>query len=517
MTWYFRFTTPNQREDGKKVRTAHPICAVDACPDPERMRKVVGAGHAALREGRDPLAAVRTMLAEVLRLPETRVAGNSSVQTWDFATFREEFKKDPPAELRPETIDGYYRAISKTQVGESVYLKRLVEITSQDIRNIRDDIRRRGHDRQSGLTLQALRTALDWATESPRSALSGLTEDNNPIIQVISKRRRNKRKPTHEDAVVAAELIKLDKDQNIVVEDPNVISMEDIGRLLILLRQSEKMPLVKRALLSLLIYSVQRRLTVASAIRKALVGFDGRTMAFWVLDGGTTKSGRPHILPFSSIAWRIVGAWSAALPNSSAWLFPGIATPRKPVPDGHVNARTVNEWMYEACNLAGCSHRYNPHAVRKAFGTYLSKKGKSKAERKLILDHAEGRGADVTEVHYNFDPKLGDKEKVMAAWNTFLDECVELALRSSGSEFNEKSEPLPPAAPEAVSTVAPTIAASPIRVPAHQRLSEPPAVRRERPSGALDQTRLERLQAKLDARKQLDETLARSLGKRRLG
>lgn len=107
MSWYYRFTTLKRRDDGQKVRSAKPICAVDACLDPGSMRTVVAAGQVALRAGNDPLAAVRTKLEEVLHLPITRVVGTlSSEQIWDFATFREEFKKSPPAELRPETIDG---------------------------------------------------------------------------------------------------------------------------------------------------------------------------------------------------------------------------------------------------------------------------------------------------------------------------------------------------------------------------------------------------------------------------
>ena len=111
--------------------------------------------------------------------------------------------------------------------------------------------------------------------------------------------------------------------------------------------------------------------------------------------------------------------------NTSVWLFPGMATRRKPVPDGHVNVRTVNEWMYEACDLAGCSRRHNPHAVRKAFGTYLSQRGISKAERKLIFDHAEGRGGTLqkrTTISIPSSPKSKELSRpgtgsCMSVWN----------------------------------------------------------------------------------------------------
>jgi len=514
MTWYFRFTTKTQRTDGTKVRTAHPICAVDGCPDPEKMRQVVGAGCAALQEGRDPLAAVRVTLAEALRLPETRVSGEPSLHTWDFPAFREEFKNDPPSDLRKDTVDGYYRALSKTQVGTVFYAKRLVEITPQNIRTVRDDILRRGHARQSKLTLQALRTAFDWATESSRSALSGLTEDNNPMSQVVSKRRRNQRKPTNEDAIAAEEFIKLDINKNFVVAYRNVPTMADIGKLLILLLQPAGLPLVKRTILLLLVYSVQRRLTVASAFRKALVGFHQRDVAFWVLDGGTTKSGRPHLLPFSMRAWGVIESWRATLSKSSVWLFPGMATRRKPSPNGHINVRTVNEWMYEACDLAGCARHSNPHSVRKAFSTYLSTRGISKAEVKLILDHTEGRGTDVTEVHYNFDPRLPEKQKVMAVWNSFLDECIKLAQNPREISSPDSTGSVTPVRVGDKSHFEPIVQPSSVQILQLPAYSDVPAVRPKPQTGVSDSTRLDKLRAKLDSRKQLDETLERSLRKR---
>lgn len=514
ISWYYRFTTLKQRDDGQKVRSAKPICAVDACLDPQRMRAVVAAGQVALRAGNDPLAAIRTKLEEVLHLPVTKVVGTpSSEQTWDFATFREEFKKSPPTELRTETINGYYRALSETQVGKAFLKKRLIEITPQDIRQVRDDIRNRGHGRQSALTIQALRTSFEWATDSSRSALSGLTEDNNPMLHVVSKRRRNERKPTNDDAISAAELIKIDENNNIVVEDKKLPLMADIGKILLLLLDPSRLPLMKRAILLLLFYSVQRRRTVASALKRALVGFLAQKIAIWVLDGGTTKSGRPHILPFSLAAWQVIDEWRQTLPKMSVWLFPGMATRRKPVADGHINVRTVNEWMYEVCRHAECSRQLNPQIVRKAFSTYLSKKGIPKADQKLILDHTEGRGSDVTEVHYNLDPKLPKKQIVMAAWNSFLEECMEVARRPLVAVHSERMEP--PVlfrvsdAPQVEPSVLPLQEArwSPCKLDVPSAPSMPPG-------GAPDAARLDKLREKLDSRRSLDETLERSNRKR---
>ncbi len=433
LSWYCRFSTPAVAPDGQKSRTAHPICSVDACPDPVRMRQVVAAGRAALQDGRDPLAAIRTALAQALKLPETRVAGAPSISTWDFDTFRKEFKNDPPSWLRGPTAESYYKAMSRKQIG-NMYDKRLVEITPQDIRDVRDSIRARGKIRQAALTVQALKTAFEWAAESDRSRYSGLTEDTNPAAEVTTKQRKRKR--TKEDAIAAAKRVTINADGNIVIDNPKLPTTEDLGKLLYLLLDPNALPHVRRATLLLLLFSAQRRLTVASALRKAILRLPQHACGVWVLDGGTTKGGTPHILPFADIAGGVIASWITSLPKTGDWLFPGMPTRKKPVPNGHIDVRTVNEWFYEACVQAGCSRRYSPHTVRKAFNTYLSLRGASLADRKLILHHSEGHAGDVTEVHYNLDPKFEPKRKVIAIWNAFLGEC--LAQQSQTADLTSK-------------------------------------------------------------------------------
>lgn len=433
LTWYFRFSTAVVGTHRRKVRSAVPICSVDTCLDPEKMRQVVGAGRTALSDGRDPLAAVRTCLAKLLALPETRVEGDETRTTWSFSTFRKEFKESPPSWLRGPTAEGYYKAMSRTQVGD-LYDKLLVEITPQQIRDVRDSIRRRGNDRQATLTVQALNTAFEWAAESDRSRYSGLTEDTNPATEVTNKQRKRKR--TKADAIAAAKRVTINADGNIVIENPKLLTTEDLGKLLGLLLDPNALPLVRRATLLLLLFSVQRRLTVASALRKAILRLPQNACGVWVLDGGTTKGGTPHILPFADIAGDVVASWATSLPKTGDWLFPGMPTRKKPVPNGHIDVRTVNEWLYEACVQAGCSRRYSPHTVRKAFNTYLSLRGVSLADRKLILHHSEGHAGDVTEVHYNLDPKFEPKRKVITIWNAFLDEC--LAQRTQTTDLTSK-------------------------------------------------------------------------------
>ena len=153
----------------------------------------------------------------------------------------------------------------------------------------------------------------------------------------------------------------------------------------------------------------------------------------WVLDGGTTKGGLPHILPFSEIAAVVIEEWKSTLPAQGDWLFPGLPTRAKPRPSGHINVRTINAWLESAWKFAGASRVYSPHKLRKAFQSYLSKLGVSLSDRKLVIDHTEGRANDVTEEHYNLDPRFEEKLRVINIWNGVLRECIDKTKRTTSS------------------------------------------------------------------------------------
>ncbi len=435
LTWYFRYSTAKLGPHGHAVRTAEPICTVDACADPEKMRTVVAAGKAALRDGRDPMAAARTTLAAILQLPDTRVKSADPavpvLSTWDFATMREQFRIDPPDWLREETIKGYCRAMSPFQVGD-LNKKFLVEISADDIRAVRSAIERRGNSRQANLTVQAIKSAFEWATEDEQSQKSGLTAATNPAAEV-SNRKRRKKKRTTADAIKAAEKVKIDDAGDLIINDPSLPTQEDIGLLLGLLLVPGNLPLIKRAVLLLLVFSVQRRYTVACALRKVVLTYRSAACGVWVLDGGTTKGGLPHILPFSEIAAAVIEEWKLTLPAHGDWLFAGIPTKAKPRPSGHINVRTINAWLEAAWTQAGASRVYSPHKLRKAFQSYLSKLGVNLSDRKLIVDHTEGRDNDVTEEHYNLDPRFKEKLRVINIWNGVLKDCFDKAMQTTSS------------------------------------------------------------------------------------
>lgn len=520
LTWYFRYSTTILGPSGRTKRTAEPVCSVDACGDPDAMRKVIAAGRAGISDGRDAMAAVRTALAEILKLPETRVRPGETVDpdqpvatTWDVATLRREFRDHPPAWLREETVKSYYRAMAPSQVGV-LNRRLLVEITAADIRAVRADIEKRGKARQASLTVQAIKTTFDWAAEPQQSPRSGITDDTNPATEVSTKRRKPRR--TKAQAIEAAKKVAIDAAGNVIIDDPTLPTPDDLGRFANLLATPGKLELMKRAVLLLLLYSVQRRFTVASALRRTVLAARARGCGLWVLDGGTTKAGRPHVLPFADIVASVIEEWKATLPAGD-WLFPGLPTRAKPRASGHINARTINDWLKEAWVLAGASRVYSPHRLRRAFETHLSRKGVSRADRKLILDHSEGRAGDVTEEHYNLDPQFGRKSEVIGIWENLLNEFAERAKCGRphpGIFVQETREPVDTAESEVASLgEAPADLPTPSRPATAEDASPEPGspilAEPLRKTSSTDPARLERLRKQLDKRASFDRTLAR--------
>jgi integrase len=152
---------------------------------------------------------------------------------------------------------------------------------------------------------------------------------------VITKRRKTLR--TKEDAIKAARRISgVDEGGNIIINNPSLPSRDDLGRLVRFLHTAGAFPLVKRCVLLLHLYSVQRRFTIATALRQTILHAPKAACGMWVLDGDTTKAGRPHVLPFSKRVYAVIEEWKRMLPPGD-WLFPGMPTKAKPMPTGHLS------------------------------------------------------------------------------------------------------------------------------------------------------------------------------------
>jgi integrase len=106
------------------------------------------------------------------------------------------------------------------------------------------------------------------------------------------------------------------------------------------------------------------------------------------------------------------------------WLFPVNYRAGKHTKAEHMNVGVLN---HNLDAMPGVYGNLAPHRLRVAFGSYGKKYGGfADGEAKLILDHSEGVGDDVTRGHYDLDPRMERKIEMMEWWTNWLDElCAE--------------------------------------------------------------------------------------------
>jgi hypothetical protein len=79
--------------------------------------------------------------------------------------------------------------------------------------------------------------------------------------------------------------------------------------------------------------------------------------------------------------------------------------------------------------MPGVDDALSPHALRRAIASYGKQLlGYADGEVKLILDHHEGAGGDVTRGHYDLDPRIERKIAMMVAWTQWCDEQAAAAI-----------------------------------------------------------------------------------------
>jgi Arm DNA-binding domain len=114
--------------------------------------------------------------------------------------------------------------------------------------------------------------------------------------------------------------------------------------------------------------------------------------------------------------------------DTARWLFP-VARPRHAgtaPKTPHMNVGTLNHNMDA---MPGVYGHLSPHRLRVAFSSYGKKFGGfADGEAKMILDHTEGVGDDVTRGHYDLDPRIERKIEMMTWWVNWLDEQCAAAI-----------------------------------------------------------------------------------------
>jgi hypothetical protein len=142
------------------------------------------------------------------------------------------------------------------------------------------------------------------------------------------------------------------------------------------------------------------------------------------------QSSAAHQVPLVGWAATVVDILERRLrrDDTAGWLFP-VARPRHAGVEPktpHMNTGTLNHNMDA---MPGVYGQLSPHRLRVAFGSYGKKFGGfADGEAKLILDHTEGVGDDVTRGHYDLDPRIERKIEMMTWWTQWLDEQCAAAI-----------------------------------------------------------------------------------------
>ena len=129
--------------------------------------------------------------------------------------------------------------------------KIITQITDDDIRRIRDSIRARGKIAQSKLTMRTLKALFGWLVETPASGLK-----INPTLHVATS---VKDPPAMlADAIAEAEAFgSAEAEEEFTVEELRILEAE----------LATVMPPSARLALQLALRTLQRRLTVVSALK----------------------------------------------------------------------------------------------------------------------------------------------------------------------------------------------------------------------------------------------------------
>jgi integrase len=397
--------------------------------DPDLVRSAAERAKSLLREGGDP----KSLFASLLQTPtlaaaEARVAHRAG-QVWDWDEARDKFLAACRIDNRPDTVRTYKSASGLVELA-GLKGRVITEITPDDIRRIRDTIRARGKIAQSKLTMRTLKALFGWLVEQPDSGLKV-----NPAKDVATSIKD--RPAMLADAIAAAAAFdNAEAEEEISEKDLHVLDAE----------LANVMPPSARLALQLALRTVQRRLTVVSALKASFRPHGQYGMLWWIHPGilkvGRTRHGEvrrhPHVIPLPPTAQQIVRTALAMTRPDNPYLFPQLRLRRAgDAGDAHLSERLLNAALADLQKPGRPLHavqQFSTHAFRGWFTTHMGRLGYSKTDTKLILDHSEGRTRDTTDEHYNWEQSLPQKFKILSAWDELIGSSASQSTSSPSEE-----------------------------------------------------------------------------------
>jgi integrase len=365
------------------------------------------------RQGLDPTGAIVEMKTGVSvkhQREEAERRGQPSIEWAEARTwFLEEFVR---AKRSIDTYDSYRKELQTPEL--AAFDGRMVaDITKEDVAEVLKLIAARGAESLAEHVQRALSSMWTQLADPAESRRTGVRPY---AIKGAKAPERTTSNPYAEDA----------PDYETLDAPPTELQ---IGRA-IAIAKSGALGLRNSAAILILAGSVQRRRTVAGGNRRDFRTFgDEMCWAIPPFFRKTAKKKRSrgkHVVPL--VGWAATAAQIVErLAGDGEWHFPAGKTTRKGKPGRtpHINARWISAQMEVMPDIGFSAHKW-----RAAFATHgPALLGWSQDDAKIILDHLEGHdGGDVTAQHYNSDPQMQKKRKMMTEWIAFLDRCEGAAV-----------------------------------------------------------------------------------------
>lgn len=410
VTWSFR----GPRLGGKNRRWylgGHTVTPKDARQRASQVRMRI-------RQGLDPTPLLTEILTG-LKPQEQLDLRIEERPSWEWSDAIKTFLAYLIDNARHATIDDYRATLENTPELEKLKGRMVCDILREEIEEAVEKIRLRGVKTHHKKVLMVTRRFFNWLSEGARRR-----ETSVPINFLAGA----KAGPALRNVVGRR------------VVNKGIPETNPIGRALAIARSGTLGEMPSHAI-ELLIGTVSRRRGVVGAKSQDFQPCTLEPGAFvWFQPPAFRKtadrmqSESPHQVPIVGFAIDVVNRLERIYTrivrpdDDPGWYFPVARARRKgqPPKDQHMNVSTLN---HNIDAMPGVYRMLSPHALRRAFGSYGSMFGGfKKDEAKMVLDHLEGEGDDVTRGYYDLDPRIGRKLEMMHWWTAWCDEQCALAI-----------------------------------------------------------------------------------------
>lgn len=389
VTWAFR-SNKSKGENTRRTLGAYPAMSL------AQARKIAQAANDRLRSGLGIderwIAEQRVAIGVQDEVPDALPLGRIRARTWLYEEAVEAYLTKIGPSRKPATIRNYGQKLTHPALKAAFWGVPVCDITRRQASKVVEEVAV-SHSTTAEDMVGMLGRFWAWMAADGQAAESGVQEST-----MVGLRRPDRPR---------------DRIRGAHIKNPD---MAVLGKIVVACRSGILHPSTARAL-ELLILTAQRRETIASAWLSEIDTQGSKPI--WKISATRMKMNGAHWLPLSPRALQIMQeAAIDAAGEGSEFAFPQARPSRLGAEVTHVHPDTLSHYMSYIGDTT-------PHRVRIAF---TSSCGLETAEAALVLDHMEGR-RQVTEIHYDLNPKIGRKREFLERWEAALQPHIDAAQR----------------------------------------------------------------------------------------